>query len=286
MKLKELFFMFGLKPAIKTFGHQLCKLDNPLGGAPLTWARWMHPKVAKLEPYFKDIPFLTRILRPGDVAIDIGAHVGDTTIPIGLVVGPTGLVIALEPNPATFKILEINAAQNTALLNIHPVNAAAMDVDGNYEFHYNDPGLANGGYRKGFSIFQVPAFFTVNVKGINLPSYISQQFPDSLNRIRYIKTDCEGHDYEVFRGLKTLVNQARPFITMEIFDQVPLAEEKALIRELQQMNYLAYKIKSLGDLQFSLIDLATHEKQKDNYDLLAVPQEKQGELFASTSSSQ
>ena len=39
------------------------------------------------------------VLRPGDVAIDIGAHCGRHTIPLAKRVGAAGKVIAVEPLP-------------------------------------------------------------------------------------------------------------------------------------------------------------------------------------------
>lgn len=45
-------------------------------------------------------------LQPGDVVLDIGAHVGYYTEYAAKKVGPSGLVIALEPHPENFKLLK------------------------------------------------------------------------------------------------------------------------------------------------------------------------------------
>lgn len=44
---------------------------------------------------------LTAWLRPGDVAVDVGAHEGSYTRRFAQAVGPTGRVIAVEPDPRT-----------------------------------------------------------------------------------------------------------------------------------------------------------------------------------------
>lgn len=274
MKFKEILFMLGLRPSIKSYPHKLIELTNPQDGTPIQWAQWLHPKTNKILPSFNDLSLLNKILSPGDLAIDIGAHIGDTTIPIAVAVGSSGLVIALEPNPATFKILEVNADKNQGVLNICPLNAAAMESDGEFEFHYNDPGLANGGYRKGYSFLQIPAFFSVKVKGINVSKYLIENYPDRLDKLRYIKTDCEGHDYSVFKSLKPLVIKARPFIRMEIFDQMDLSDQKKLHAELTELNYRVYKIELADEVQFSLWEQASIKKEKSNFDILAVPAEK------------
>jgi hypothetical protein len=39
-------------------------------------------------------------LQPGDILIDVGAHVGRHAVPMTGVVGPTGRVLAFEPLPS------------------------------------------------------------------------------------------------------------------------------------------------------------------------------------------
>ena len=54
----------------------------------------------------------TDFLRPGDVAIDVGANIGHFTVAMGSSVGCTGRVISVEPNPRTYRQLQENVRLN------------------------------------------------------------------------------------------------------------------------------------------------------------------------------
>lgn len=60
----------------------------------------------------REIAFLARRLRPGDVFLDLGAHIGFYSLVVARMVGPAGRVIAVEPEPESFARLLSNAARN------------------------------------------------------------------------------------------------------------------------------------------------------------------------------
>jgi FkbM family methyltransferase len=55
---------------------------------------------------------LLEYLRPGDLFIDIGAHIGYYSLHAARTVGMTGRVIAFEPDPENAELLSRNAAEN------------------------------------------------------------------------------------------------------------------------------------------------------------------------------
>jgi FkbM family methyltransferase len=59
-------------------------------------------------------PFVAKIFKPdpGDVIIDVGAHIGSYTIRCAKAVGEKGIVIAFEPDPENFKVLLLNVKMN------------------------------------------------------------------------------------------------------------------------------------------------------------------------------
>ena len=65
-------------------------------------------------------------LRPGDVVLDLGAHVGTFAIYAAKQVGPTGRVIAFEPSGNNFRLLEQNVLLN-GLDNVDLLNRGVWD---------------------------------------------------------------------------------------------------------------------------------------------------------------
>ncbi len=71
-------------------------------------------------------------LRPGDVVLDIGAHVGVYTLQAARAVGPQGHVHSFEPSATTFALLEQNIALN-GYTNVTAVRAAVSAAAGDAE---------------------------------------------------------------------------------------------------------------------------------------------------------
>ena len=70
--------------------------------------------------------FLRRIVRKGEVIIDVGARFGEYTVPLALATGPTGRVFALEALEANYDILRQNVLLNE-LTNVTVVRVAVVD---------------------------------------------------------------------------------------------------------------------------------------------------------------
>src|SRR5437899_6017398 len=107
VKARELLYLFGLKPGVKTFGFEIRTFDLRTEGR-VEYAQWLHPRESEKQITQEMVDELRRFLSPGDVAIDIGAHTGDSTLPIALAVGGAGCVLALEPNKYVFPVLQKN----------------------------------------------------------------------------------------------------------------------------------------------------------------------------------
>ena len=60
---------------------------------------------------------MRRVVRPGDVALDVGANLGLHTVLLAQLVGPAGHVVAFEPNPELVPALEltVKGLRNTTL---------------------------------------------------------------------------------------------------------------------------------------------------------------------------
>ena len=61
-----------------------------------------------------DRDVFTRMVRPGDTVVDVGANIGDLTLHAAALAGANGRVVAIEPHPRTFAFLQENIALNGA----------------------------------------------------------------------------------------------------------------------------------------------------------------------------
>jgi FkbM family methyltransferase len=146
-----------------------------------------------------------RWLRPGDVAVDIGANFGSHTIPMAQLVGPKGFVHAFEPQRILFQILSGNVALNE-LHNVrtHPLAAGraagrlkAPPVD--YRARNNFGGVAlNIDY----------PFHHEEISLITLDQL-------GLTSLRLAKIDVEGMELDVLLGAAATLARCRPILYVE-----------------------------------------------------------------------
>lgn len=61
------------------------------------------------------------ILSPGDVAVDVGAHVGKHTLPMARLVAPEGKIIAFEPIPEKFDKLKDAVEDLNSIVELHNI---------------------------------------------------------------------------------------------------------------------------------------------------------------------
>src|SRR4051812_36357932 len=77
-------------------------------------------------------------IRPGDVVVDVGGHIGYYTLLAARAVGATGHVYAFEPERGNFALLAENVAANGYADRVTAVNKAGMAGDRELR-HYRLP---------------------------------------------------------------------------------------------------------------------------------------------------
>jgi FkbM family methyltransferase len=101
-------------------------LRNVLFGTPLTFH--LNGVGDPVSSYFRHgvswhpaiCRFLSKRIGPGQVFVDVGAHIGVFSVLAAYRAGPTGRVIAFEPEPANRALLARNAAANGVTVDIRP----------------------------------------------------------------------------------------------------------------------------------------------------------------------
>lgn len=219
------------------------------------WCEWNHRYEqsrsfhAMLEGYHSHYKW-SKLIRPGDTCIDIGAHSGDTTIPMGIFssFGETrGLVLAIEPNPDVSEALQITLALNPDQARyVHlPVAVTRFDQD---EVQIADHGSdqCNGGIIDGSYSAELLANLNgrtnriLRVPGRSLDSIaLKDMTPPELDRLTFVKTDCEGYDKEILRGASSLLNEYKPFIFSEWYDYFTESDSQDLFDAVADIGYVA-----------------------------------------------
>lgn len=236
VRLTEFFYLLGLKPSARVYGHSTEKVHLAKDG-DIEFALWRNPRFNGFDILQSEIDELRGFISDGDVAIDIGAHCGDTALPMALACGPTGLVLAFEPNPFVFSILASNAILNPGKYNIVAFPYAVADRDGPLVFKYNGPDFPNGGDKHGMAVWKHGSTYALPVEGRRIGPLIRARLGTKVARLRYIKTDIEGHDLSALKSIEDLVDGARPRVKSEVNVHNTPDERRALHRFFAQKNY-------------------------------------------------
>ena len=147
-----------------------------------------------------EVAILKRLLRPGDIALDVGAHVGFFTLLAAAAVGDSGEVHAFEPAPSNYQALTENVALN-GFRNVVPNNVAVADEAGSVELGRTG-GTNTGAYTQGGK----QGSFTVQT--VALDQYATEQIGD--RPLRLFKIDVEGVEPQVMSGFRLRLRAQPP----------------------------------------------------------------------------
>jgi FkbM family methyltransferase len=161
--------------------------------------------------------FLLRVLRPGDVFLDVGAHIGFFSLLASHMVGDGGRVVAVEPNAENFAWLTDLMAVN-GRANVTGINAVASETDGVVEFYRNadndgghalwDPGLHD------FNKLSRETPEKDSYPSVRLDTLTADQ---GITQCRAVKIDTEGAEPTVLRGGGDFITPERaPYVICEV----------------------------------------------------------------------
>jgi FkbM family methyltransferase len=214
-----------------------------------------------------------RLVRPGDVVLDIGANIGLVTFVLADLVGPRGQVHAYEPNPRLCDLIERSRQRNGAdNVTLHRVAVGA---------------------REGHAVLNVPAGHaaaaflaegqTDSGESVDVPVRpLGEHGTDSellgQPRVRLIKIDVEGYEEDVLEGaLPLLASESRPFAILFEFAQnvrghIADPRQHQIITTLEACGYEFIGIpRNWIHMYGRRIDLADAHPSEFTHDILAVP---------------
>jgi FkbM family methyltransferase len=157
---------------------------------------------------------MSEMVRPGWVAVDVGAHIGYFALILARLVGPEGFVFAFEPVPGNFHALEENLSLNQ-IAHVQAINKAVFDKSGQLELNVLD----GAGLPDHASIDGSRGVRSVTVESISLDEFFAQR----KRPINFLKMDVEGAEGSVLQGARKLIETDHPLMEIEIhyFDGHP-----------------------------------------------------------------
>jgi FkbM family methyltransferase len=166
---------------------------------------------------------MKKIIKKGDIVLDLGAHIGYYTLILAELVGAEGKVYAFEPDPMNFSLLEKNITVNN-FKNVILIQKAVSDKVGKVKFYLNKEHSASNSLYKDKSHNNF-----VEVETVKLDDY----FKDFNKEINFMKIDVEGAEGSVIIGAKNLLRRSPNLVL--ITEICPPALENS---EFGQKNYL------------------------------------------------
>lgn len=210
-------------------------------------------------------------LQPGDIAIDVGAHVGKHTLPMARAVGDAGYIYAFEPLPDAFAGLQENLErEGITWVEAHHVAVADKPAD-EVEFFRVTNRLGQSSFKRRNEYRKAewtPVRTTARV--VTLDDVYQRE-----GRLRFIKTDVEGAESLVFAGATTIIDRHRPVIHFEfetashsVFDVNP----SEMYQFFADRDYRLFDI--LGHRLPTLSLFLASDRAEGVFDYIAVPAEE------------
>lgn len=185
-------------------------------------------------------------LKPGNIALDVGANIGAHTLHLARAAAPTGRVFAFEPTDYAVAKLRANLALNPVLaplVSVHQVMLVERSRPGAVPGLYSgwplvptsaDTHVLHGGQLHG----------STQARATSLDEVLEIE---RLDRIDLIKIDIDGHECAMLRGATGTLARFRPPIIMELSPYV-LTEQGGGVGEVVEL---------LGGAGYALRDIAT-----------------------------
>jgi FkbM family methyltransferase len=154
-------------------------------------------------PYEKPVvDAVITALRPGDVFVDIGAHLGYFSTVAARLVGPAGRVVAFEPHEGSRAELRAMAARNEVERIVEIVPLALAEHEADVTLYTSDATAAYSTLEPELSPMRrvVPFRPATLVRATSLDAWLSAR-PDLRSRVRCIKIDVQGSESRVLAGM-------------------------------------------------------------------------------------
>ena len=183
------------------------------------------------------------LLKPGMVALDIGANLGYFTLLMAKKVGSTGRIHSFESNPQMVVRLRQNVSLNygpsQGCIRIHEI--ALGETDGEAEFFCPVRGHEGAGGLKNTHRAPIEKVITVPMR--TLDSVLQEH---DIQKVDFVKMDIEGGELNVLRGATQMLKNLQPIILFEAFEENTSPYNYRVFDILNYLEQRSYCVKQTG----------------------------------------
>lgn len=200
----------------------------------------------------------TALVRPGDLALDIGANLGLVTMLLSRLVGPAGRVLAFEPNPRLASLISAALRSNDrANVRLHEVALGARDEVLTLSVPSWNMGMGTLNPDAGERSERIA------VPVVRLDTLLAQE---GCGQVRLVKIDVEGWEGQVLEGARCLFEKRPP---EAVIFECNGDDEGTMARELVNLGYALFAIPR-ALLRLRLIPWRPGESLGTAHDVLAL----------------
>lgn len=226
--------LFRNKPVILTDAYGMRFILYPSAHEPLE-------KLLSRRYLVGEYQAISKIVKSGNIVIDVGSNIGTHTIYMSKLVGPNGKIYSFEPVPETSWQLKENLVLNR-IGNVEVVTSALKDKDGMEMMNIfpNDFSAWNS-----FGLPETDESRPVDkikVKATKLETFTNQK---NIKHIDFLKIDAEGSEKDVFEGARSLLKAGAIGVLSFEISEIPLkgmnGNSKELFDILSSYGYKVYE---------------------------------------------
>lgn len=222
--------------------------------------------ILKSDERFKFHYATKKLIKEGDVVLDIGANLGYFS-KLFARKNTKGTLYSIEPIPIFFNRLK---AILSSYSHVKLTHAALGASHGN--LHMIMP-VQQGVLRTGLPHVISEEEAKLNPDHLTVPVQSAQEFLANLPHLHYIKCDIEGYEWTVFSTLGAELNRLRPLVQIEISERY-IAEFCEFFKGLDYVQCGLYDNKLIEE----------HGKQRVTSDFLFIPMDKKDHIFSTFNS--
>lgn len=200
------------------------------------WTSIVMIRLRAWEPHLSGLAMA--LVRPGDLVVDVGAHVGTWTLLLGSLVGERGHVVAFEPfGPSAARLrVAVLAAGHVGRVRI--VEAAVGDRAGRAPLY--------GGSDSMLRSLVLGTGYTADTAADVEVTTLDEL---GLHALRFLKIDTEGLELAVLRGGRALLASCDPSILIELHAEQLAAQGNSsaeVFAELRAQGFTVFDLRPEG----------------------------------------